>query len=202
MRNKRAAKKEDLRARLIDAAEAQIVEKGLSGLKAREVTEAAGCALGALYTAFDDIDQLILQVNSRTLARMGVALQEATVGGGTGPGDRLAALALGYVDFALGNLMLWKTVFNHRLPEGVMIPDWHREEHEVLIREIVGPLAQLRPDLGPEMLVQRAKTLFAAVHGVVHLALQGRFVGIARAELKPEVLALVALMVRGSRPED
>jgi AcrR family transcriptional regulator len=200
MENKQTARKEDLKARLIDAAEAQIVAHGLSELKARDVTEKAGCALGTLYTGFEDLDELVLHVNARTLARLGAALREAVPDDGA-PGDHLMALASGYVDFALQNLMLWKALFNHRLPEGEEMPDWYRHDHEVLIREIVAPLAQLRPDLAPDMLMLRSKTLFAAVHGVVHLALQGRFVGAPRDQLKSEVLALVATMVRGSQPD-
>lgn len=46
------------------------------GAKARNVTADAGCALGALYTAFEDLDRLILQVNARILARLGAALRQ------------------------------------------------------------------------------------------------------------------------------
>lgn len=197
MGNKAVAKKEDLRERLIAAAEGLIAAGGLAGLKARDVTTAADCALGGLYTAFDDLDALILRVNSRTLARLGEALANACEGK-VDPGARLGALAGGYVDFALANLRLWLALFDHRLPEAVMMPDWHRAEHEVLIAQIVAPLAQLRPDLGEAARLLRAKTMFAAVHGVVHLAMQGRFVGAPRDRLKSEVEALVATLVRGA----
>ncbi|TIW14977.1 MAG: hypothetical protein E5V70_05110 [Mesorhizobium sp.] len=40
-------------------------------MRARDITADAGCALGALYTAFADLDKLILHVNSATLARLG-----------------------------------------------------------------------------------------------------------------------------------
>jgi AcrR family transcriptional regulator len=63
MSNNREKKREDLKERLTTAAEALIIEHGLGGLKARDVTEKAGCALGALYTAFPDIDHLIMAVN-------------------------------------------------------------------------------------------------------------------------------------------
>ena len=77
MRNKREEARDDLRKRLVDAAEARIASQGLAALKAREVTADAGCALGALYTAFDDLDRLILQVNSRTLVRLGLRQRTA-----------------------------------------------------------------------------------------------------------------------------
>ena len=64
MTTKRDARREDLKGRLIEAAQARIQSSGLAGLRARDITADAGCALGALYTAFADLDDLILHVNS------------------------------------------------------------------------------------------------------------------------------------------
>jgi AcrR family transcriptional regulator len=196
MQTQREANRADLRKRLIDAAEAQIAERGLKGLTARDVTAQTGCALGALYNAFEDLDRLILHVNSRTLARLGSALAEACPPE-TGPKETLSTLAQVYVDFALTNFRLWAALFAHRLPDGVEAPDWHRDDHAVLIAQIIKPLSQLRPDLAPATLHQRAKTVFAAVHGVVALALTGRFVATPRSDLPGEVAALVDAMTRG-----
>lgn len=199
MGNNREERRAELQHRLIDAAEAQIAAQGLAGLKAREVTAEAGCALGALYTAFEDLDRLVLHVNSRTLARMGTALREAAAAAGEDPEAVLQALAATYTDFALAHRRLWLALFEHRLPEGVEMPDWHRREHEVLITVIVPPLAKLRPDLDLAALTLRARTVFAATHGVVALALQGRFVGVPVELLRNEVAGLVETMARGAR---
>ncbi|MBL9051394.1 MAG: TetR/AcrR family transcriptional regulator [Tabrizicola sp.] len=192
-----ADRKADLRNRLIDAAEAEMAEKGLAGLKARDVTQRAGCALGALYNAVADLDELVMRVNSRTLARLGIAL--APAGDATTPEAVTLALADAYVVFALQNRRLWSALFEHRLPEGVPIPDWHQQEHEVLIARIGAPLIALRPDLPVDVLRLRVRTLFGAVHGVVHLALQGRLVGLPEAALRQEVAALVTALVVGAR---
>ena len=197
MATTREAKRADLKRRLVDAAEAQVLDRGLAGLKAREVTAQAGCALGALYTAFEDLDMLVLHVNARTLARLGAALHAACPKDGA-PEDILQALAGAYVAFACANQRLWSALFEHRLPEGVEMPDWHRQDHAVLIAEIIAPLGRLRPDLEPDALRLRAQTTFAAVHGVVQLSLQGRFVGVPQARLAGEVAALVSAMTRGT----
>lgn len=190
-------RKVDLRTRLIDAAEAEIAEKGLLGLKARDVTLRAGCALGAIYNAVADLDELILRVNSRTLERLGAALAPAS--GAGSPEAVTLALADAYAVFALGNRRLWSALFEHRLPEGVQMPDWHREEHEVLIARIGSPLQTLRPDLPETEIRLRVRTLFGAVHGVVHLALQGRLVGVPEPLLRQEVAALVGALVLGAK---
>jgi AcrR family transcriptional regulator len=190
-------RKTDLRARLIEAAEAEIAEKGLLGLKARDVTQRAGCALGAIYNAVADLDELVMRVNSRTLERLGIALAPTSDPGG--PEAITLALADAYAVFALENRRLWSALFEHRLPEGVQMPDWHRQEHEVLIARIVAPLRQLRPDLPEADIRLRVRTLFGAVHGVVHLALQGRLVGVPETLLRQEVAALVGALVLGAR---
>lgn len=190
-------RKADLRTRLIEAAEAEIAEKGLLGLKARDVTQRAGCALGAIYNAVADLDELVMRVNSRTLERLGAALAPAS-GAGSPEGVTLA-LADAYAVFALENRRLWSALFEHRLPEGVEMPDWHRQEHEVLIARIVAPLQTLRPDLPQDEIRLRVRTLFGAVHGVVHLALQGRLVGVPEPMLRQEVAALVGALVLGAK---
>lgn len=197
MGNNRDEKRADLKTRLIEAAEAEILEHGLSGLKARAVTARAGCALGALYTAVEDLDMLVILVNSRTMARLGALLRARLVTAGT-PAAALQALAAVYVDFALDNTALWLALFEHRPAEGRDFPQWHRDEHAVLIEVIAPHLGALRPDLPREALMLRARSTFAAVHGIVHLALQGRFVGLPQDVLRAEVAALVETLTLGA----
>ena len=96
-------KRDQLRERVLDVAEATIAQRGLRGLKARDIATQAGCALGAIYTAFEDLDELILCVNARTLARLERAL--ASVQGGDG---ELLALAQAYLAYARDEEPRWR----------------------------------------------------------------------------------------------
>ncbi len=198
MENKRETKRDALRERLTKAAEGLIKERGLSGLKARDITTRAECALGALYTAVEDLSHLVVLVNSRTLSHLGQVLRSAVPKGAT-PEQTMHALAQAYVQFAVNHTNLWSAIFNHRLPEGDEAPEWHQAEYAVLIQEIIAPLSVLRPDLDPEQLRQRSQTLFASVHGVVQLSIQGLYVGAPPERLAEEVDALVEAMTRGIR---
>src|ERR1700674_5492333 len=64
----------ELRTRLIDAAERTIAEKGLAALRARDLAQEAGCAVGTIYNVFEHLDGLILCVGSRTLVMLDAAL--------------------------------------------------------------------------------------------------------------------------------
>ena len=123
------------------AAEAHIQSSGLGGLRARDITADAGCALGALYTAFADLDELILHVNSITLARLGAALHRGD-GRGRAKG-KAQGVGQGILCFARDNRRSWTALFEHRMAPDVPVPEWHLAEHAVLIQHLVEPLAQL-----------------------------------------------------------
>jgi AcrR family transcriptional regulator len=196
MSAKRQERREDLRTRLIEAATARIMSGGLQKLRARDVTIDAGCALGALYNAFADLDDLIMHVNSQTLKRLDAAIGVAIRDVGN-PGEVLKVLALGYLAFARDNRALWRALFEHHLPDNVAQPHWQLAEHEALIEHIVEPLAELQPSLNDKELRIRSRSLFAAVHGIISISLEGRFVGIAEAALATEVGRFVDIMVTG-----
>lgn len=195
MAGKREEKREDLKARLIEAARNRIAVDGLSSLRARDVTQDAGCALGGLYTVFADLDELIMYVNSSTLAALKQSLHDAPAALES-PVDALRHLARGYLAFAVAHRNLWKALFEHLRPT---TPDWHLDEHLFLIGLIATPLADLQPELGTEDRFIRARTLFGAVHGIISISLEGRFVGLPLERLEQEIDAFVLMIARGAK---
>ena len=194
MMSKTEERRAALRLRLIESAERRIAADGLGALRARDLADDAGCALGAIYNAFDDMDELILRVNARTLARLGAA----ALGAGLGPPrERLKRLALAYADFAIRETKLWSALFEHRMAADRDTPDWYRNENAVLIQQIAEPVAALRPSLDGHELLIRARTLFSAVHGVVAISIEERFVGVAPADLRAELSRFVDVLVAG-----
>lgn len=197
MAGKRETKRDDLKARLIEAARGRIAENGLASLRARDVTQDAGCALGGLYTAFRDLDDLVLHVNSETLGLLEKELLDE-LAGESDPARQLRILAHGYMKFAFGQRNLWASLFEHRVPEGTEVPDWHLDKHMFLIQFIARPLAVLNPDMTAEDLRIRALTLFSAVHGIISISLEGRFVGLPRGRLESELDNFVSMLAAGS----
>lgn len=194
MAGKREALREMLTQKLLEAAAKRIERNGLDSLRARDITDDAGCGLGTIYKCYRDLDDLVLHVNSATLARLASDL-EASAAGIDKPRERLTAFALAYLDFARRNRHLWFALFDHRMPDGVEVPEWHLQEHAALFEAVAGPLSMLRPEIGEAMLLTRARTIFAAVHGVIALSLQERFIGVPGEELERELVALVGLLV-------
>ena len=73
--SKAAERRDKLRDALIDAAERTLETQGLRALRARDLAAEVGCAVGAIYNAVADLDELIYAVNARTLAALADADQ-------------------------------------------------------------------------------------------------------------------------------
>lgn len=190
-----AQKRASLRERLLDAAEQTIQTRGLAALKARELATQAGCALGAIYTAFSDLDELILSVNLRTLERLDATLAEATASGA--PGQALSLLARAYLVFARRNQPGWRALFEHRLAPGTVLPDWFAQALDRLFSRLEAPLAELLPDSDATQRASLARTLFSAVHGVIVLGLEEKVAETPPEALDAQVDQLVRLIAAG-----
>jgi AcrR family transcriptional regulator len=191
-----------LRETLIEAAEQAIALGGLTQLKARDLARAAGCALGAIYTVFPDLDALILAVNARTLDHIDRAMRAPDAVRNT-PMDaehaiaRLVELATSYLDFAVAQTGLWRALFEHRLPAGQTVPADYLAQQMALFRHIVAPLEALQPDMNERARLMLARSLFSAVHGVVDLGLEEKLTAVPLPELRRLVVLLATAMGRG-----
>lgn len=186
-----------LRENLVLAAERSISAAGLAGLKTRELAREIGCANGAVYNLVADMDELILLVGSRTLARLDAALTAAESDGPTSPAPTLVRIAVAYCDFASENLELWRALFEHRMTAGKPIPEWAVSEQMDLFRHIYRPLATLFPKRSREELSVTARSLFSAVHGMVLLGLEQKLIAVPVEALRAEIATIVRAMVKG-----
>lgn len=178
-------RKAKLRDRLIDAAEAQIVEGGLNTVKARDMAGKAECALGAIYNVFDDINDLVMAVNGRTFHKLGevvsVAVENAR---DETPNDQLIAMSKAYLGFAAENMYLWRALFDLEMSSESKVPEWYLAELAQLFAHIGRPLALLFPELPRDELDLMVRALFSSVHGIVLLGLEKRISGVPRPQIE------------------
>jgi AcrR family transcriptional regulator len=196
-----------LRTALVDATRAIIAERGLQGVKARDVAAAAGCALGAIYQAFPDLDALVLAANEVTMQEIEAHLSTYSCPEAEDlprPGDppelpRFLALAFGYLDFAARERARWRALFEHRMAQAGAVPQDFSDRLARLFLFVEEPLQGLRPDLPDEERTRLARTLFSAVHGVVVLGLEEKLASLSAGDLRRQLGLLVGAMVRGLR---
>lgn len=192
-------------AALVDAAERRIAADGASGLKARDLAAELGIAVGGLYNLVADLDELALRVGSRTLARLGAALTAAAEPLPLRTADdaerRLVAIAHAYLHFARDNLRLWRTLFELRLERGLPLPEWAANDQLRLFGHIAAPLAVLMPHLDEDRRGLAARTLFAAVHGIVAIGLEERLIAVPATAQEAQIEWLVRATCHGIRAD-
>ena len=199
--SKALERREKLRESLILAAERSVNAGGLAALKTRELAREIGCANGAVYNLVADMDELILRVGSRTLARLDAALNNAESDAPASPAETLVCIAVAYCDFAAENTGLWRALFEHRMAPGKPVPEWAIDEQMALFRHIYRPLATLFPKRTAIELGVTARSLFSAVHGMVTLGLEQKLIAVPLDALRAEIALIVRAMVRGLEGE-
>jgi AcrR family transcriptional regulator len=145
----------------------------------------------------EDVDELILRVGSRTLARLDASLSLAEISGPAAPRETLVRIAVAYCDFAAENLELWRALFDHRMQPGKAVPEWAIAEQMDLFRHIHKPLAALFPQRSPAQLGVTARSLFSAVHGMAALGLEQKLPAVRLDALRTEIATLTRAMIDG-----
>jgi|SRR5262245_17102385 len=200
---KAAERRKNLKEALITSAEQKLASEGLSGLRARSLADEVGCAVGAIYNVVADLDELILLVNSRTIAALERVLAEAT-----GPEDRapgtpdqavksLVRLAIAYTNFAAANTQRYRALFEHRLAAGGTVPAWYIQDQMRLFSYVEGALRALQPAASGKRIALLARSLVSAVHGIVMLGLDEKLYTVPLAALREQVTLFVSAIARG-----
>jgi AcrR family transcriptional regulator len=201
-------KREALRNALVDSAERSIAERGYLALRVRELAQEVGCALGAIYTVFPDLDALIGAVKDRTLddleAQIAVRFAEIDKAGrgkkqtgAKAAQQRLVALADIYLAFASGRPKLWQALFEHR-SLAAKTPGAYQENLERILSHVERPLDVIMPEATTKARRLFARALFSAVHGVLSLGLDEKLGALPADLLAWQVRAIVQAATAGA----
>lgn len=192
MAGKVAARRAELKVKLIEAAEAQIVAGGLASVKARDLAKEAGCSLGAIYNVFDDLHDLILEVNGRTFLKLGQKVESSVADTDASPRGRLILMSNAYLDFAAENANLWRALFDIRMPATGPVPGWYLESLGKLFANIRAPLAELFPEMDDSALELMTRAMFSSVHGIVLLGLENRISGVPQDNIRQMIAQVLS----------
>ncbi|MGZ8219744.1 MAG: TetR/AcrR family transcriptional regulator [Methylomagnum sp.] len=167
----------------LTAAETILDREGVAGLSTRKIASEIGYAVGSLYLVFENLDDLIVQLNFRTLNQLDDSLNQAARRGGD-PRAGLIELGRAYVQFASSYQSRWELIFGHRLNPVTMLPEDYRRQVRALFGRVEGLLAILAPHRLESDRALAARALWSGVHGVCTLALSEKFniAGIADAD--------------------
>jgi AcrR family transcriptional regulator len=152
----------------------QILElEGPDGLTTRAVAGRIGYTVGSLYFLFRNRDDLVLQVNARTLDELRARIDEALI---DCPEARQALRVMGrvYLRFAAAHPARWRLIFEHGLPADVPLPASLAGKIEGLFTLVAGYLSDFIPGIAPTRARQAAQALWGGVHGITVLAITNK----------------------------
>ena len=162
-----------------------IKNKGIANFSARKVATDIGYTVGTLYNVFGSYDELILQINARTLDDWFTFMQGAMAKGGKSA--PLHVLARAYIEYSSSHYRQWVALFEYHLSDERALPDWYIPKMTrffVLTEQLLLPLLN-----GDRRKSKRAaRVLWAGIHGICVLALSGKL-DLVKAD-SPEVLAI------------
>jgi len=163
---------EELHRMALDAARKIVRKEGLGALTTRKIASEIGYTVGTLYQLFDNVDQLIEQMNGETLDDFRAYCERIDFGGGTA--DSLRSLVQAYIVYTRRNRNLWNAIFDHKLPAG-----YRRQEVYVgSVNKLVGVVRQaISPLFGPDQkaaMWHDANLLWGCLYGIAALAASDR----------------------------
>lgn len=171
---KSTPKKDALRAKLLNVAETEIEQGGIVALRARDLADEAGCALGAIYTVFGDLGEIAIEINRRTVTQIAQHMQDAIVGmEEEAPADLIITLAQAYRTYAEEQPQRWRTLFSIGLPPSDEAEGFHEALTPItnMFAEQLDRLTRL--STGSER-NRNARTIFSCVHGMIALGEEPR----------------------------
>jgi AcrR family transcriptional regulator len=165
--------REELEALILDAGRQVLAEGGYARFSAREVAKRIGYSVGTIMHVFGNVDGLMVAINSRTFT-LWTEWLEASLDRAAGP-ERIRALVRGYFDFAEANRNLWAAIYEHRLPDGMAMPEALANARLRLTGVIVREIELVLPTRSGPDAARLARSLIATVHGHCSFALGGTF---------------------------
>ncbi len=186
---------EELKEIAIRAGFEMMDEKGYQGFSARGVAAKMGYTVGTIYHLFGDLDTFILNVNARTLDEW----YEDEVSRAPKKAEQLVRYyAHSYLAYARAHYNRWSALFEHRMQDDAPVPKWYAPKMMRMFDLIEGAVM---PHVGddPKAAARLAKLMWASVHGISTLSLQGKLDQTGAGAAERMIDDLIALAVGGKK---
>lgn len=156
----------------LDAGTELLQQQGVAAVSARKVASRINYTVGTLYLVFENQDDLLLQINLRTLELMYDRLHDC-LNTRQPPLEQLRNMAHVYLDFARENENRWRLVYEH---ESHLRNDTHEQHLQVSMAMLALVEEQLsrHASFEQEELQKQAGALWGGLHGICMLSLSGK----------------------------
>ncbi|TNF99148.1 MAG: TetR/AcrR family transcriptional regulator [Gammaproteobacteria bacterium] len=188
--------REEIREMALTAATELLEQEGPVGMSARKIAGRIGYTVGTLYLVFENLDDLIFQVNLRTLKSLRSVLLYVT-DSISDPVTRLKGLADEYLHFAQQNEHCWRMIYEHPHPQSSEIWDEYQATSDSLFHLVEETLIEIG-SVDQHQVSLHARAVWGGVHGICILALSGKLNLDSEVSLKQVTDLLVTRFISGS----
>lgn len=190
--------RDELRTAMIDAAEQIITAQGVEALTARRLASELNIAVGTTYNVFRQMDDLIGEVNSRTIAKI-TSVITGVEKAGRESDELLMAYADAYIDFVTENTNTWAALF-----VGEIDPESESHKRNLaqtlhLFSYIEEALRTVSPNAEKAVIEASARALWASVHGMLSLVAHGRHTILGLGNIRETIQVLITNHVAGMK---
>jgi len=172
----------NLRAELLDAADAVLAERGAQGLTLRDVARAAGVSHAAPYHHYASLNELLAALAERGFVILGEAMAQAVAVVDTR--ERLLRVAQAYVACARAHPQRFRLMFGPLLAS--------KDDHpalKVAAQRAFGYVLAAAYAHDKKHGADLALAGWSMAHGLSHLMIDGAFEGLPMAPQNPDTLA-------------
>jgi AcrR family transcriptional regulator len=189
--------RDEIKAMALDTAERLLTEQGLAGLSTRHIAKAMGYTSGTLYLAFRNLDDLVLQLNQRTIHAMGQAIQGAVKDEGDAEAN-VRAICRAYIKFGCEHKPHWDLLFQRQWPAGFVYPAWYLAEMGKSLVPFEHELGRLMgPKASPHDVTMAGRAVWCAMQGIYTLYASGRLERLGVASLDELVEFQIGALIKG-----
>ncbi|MDA0772212.1 MAG: TetR/AcrR family transcriptional regulator [Cyanobacteria bacterium] len=187
--------KEELEKIIFDAANKLIEKDGLNGLSARKLATVIGYTPGTIYSFYENLDELILRVNGKTLDQIYSKL-EKSIAKNKARNKAIKAIAESYLNYGQKNINRFRTLFEFNyLQDGKKeLPDWYQDKVSKNFGLIEAVLTGNQCSDQSEI---NAKVLWSGLHGIAMLSLNGKLDSVKLKSSQVLLDSFVEIFLRG-----
>ena len=146
---------------------------------ARRLADESSCALGSIYNAFGDLDDLRFHINATILSRLYERLYKTVELGISREVPLLALfkeLGVSYIEFARNNPLLWKTLFEYA--PNISVPDWYAKRAGDGIYQLCQRLS-IAYGISQEKTKRLVGFFWSSIHGICAILLNKKMVAVS-----------------------
>ncbi len=191
----------DLRRALIQAALQLIAERGVEALTLREVAQQVGVSRMAPYRHFADKAALLAAVAEEGFRALKAQLLQAA--GHLEPVERLQAIGVAYVDYAVTHAAHYRVMFGTGRADPQSFPALFQvaaETFDVLVQTLVA--GQQNGTIRATEPKQQAQMAWSLVHGLSMLAIDGHLTAVGCGSAAELAVEATRSLAEGLRRQD